>query len=81
MPTDEAGMRWTEWSPLPHIRGRYEELPPTAQPTFRVRIIEAACLGCGARIRQPCTANAPRTRISKFAAAHQHCRAASPADE
>lgn len=72
---------WVEWSPLPHVKGRYEELPPTAQPTFRVRVVEARCEACGARIRQPCTANAPRSRIARFAAAHASCRAASPPDD
>lgn len=72
-------VEWIEWSPLPHVKGRYEPLLPTAQPTFRVRIVEAECTGCGARIRQPCTSNSPRTRIARFAAAHQGCKpAASP---
>lgn len=81
MPTSEV-VKWVEWSPIPHVRGRYEELPPTARPTFRVRVVEARCEHCGARIRQPCTANAPRSRIARFAAAHAACRAASaPGDD
>lgn len=76
-PIDEPETKWIEWSPIAHVRGRYEELSPTAMPTFRVRIVEAYCTICEQGIRQPCTANAPRSRIARFAAEHVKCRAAS----
>lgn len=73
-----TAVEWVEWSPpkTPHVRARYEVLPGVTQPSFRVRIVEAVCTRCGSAIRQPCTMNAPRTRIARFAASHAACAAA-----
>ena len=71
---DRPVPKTVHWRPpgARHVEASYEVQGPGAE---RLREVTMHCTRCGARAREVCAQNAPRTRIARFASRHLNCKA------